>query len=160
MPRFVLIDHSLKDLGGHHFEYAVHLLRTAEAAGFEPVLATDRGFEGRHRLPAHWQVFPLFRYSSYLKYSVTIDPSHPPLNPFLPPVPQTSEVSSWGTRLRPARLWSSLLSWRDRLRQRKRLNYFTRACASLFRQVELAPGDHTCLLPRCRSSIWWGWCVS
>ena len=44
MPKFVVIDHSITDLGGHHYGYAAHVLRAAERAGYQPVLATNRKF--------------------------------------------------------------------------------------------------------------------
>ena len=62
MPQFVLIDHSLRSVGGHHYEYAVHVLREAETAGFEIVLATHRRFQDHSHLPATWQVLPVFPY--------------------------------------------------------------------------------------------------
>ena len=42
MSKFVLIDHSLKQIGGHHYEYAIHILTAAHEAGYEPVLAVYR----------------------------------------------------------------------------------------------------------------------
>lgn len=42
MFKFVLIDQSLTDVGGHHYEYARRVLGAAEAAGYQPVLATNR----------------------------------------------------------------------------------------------------------------------
>ena len=41
MPKLYLIDHSLKGVGGHHFEYAVQVLEAAERAGYEPILAVS-----------------------------------------------------------------------------------------------------------------------
>lgn len=42
MFKFVLIDQSLTDVGGHHYEYARRVLGAAEAAGYRPVLAANR----------------------------------------------------------------------------------------------------------------------
>jgi glycosyltransferase involved in cell wall biosynthesis len=42
--RLILIDQSIKGLTGHHLEYALHVLRAAERAGYEPMLATNRRF--------------------------------------------------------------------------------------------------------------------
>jgi hypothetical protein len=42
--KFPLIDHSLKAIGGHHYDYALHILQAAEQVGFEIHLATHRGF--------------------------------------------------------------------------------------------------------------------
>ena len=48
--RFVLVGHSLCGLGGHEFEYAVSILRSAESAGHSIVLATNRKFQRDDRL--------------------------------------------------------------------------------------------------------------
>ncbi|HJT30633.1 MAG TPA: hypothetical protein VJ783_01105 [Pirellulales bacterium] len=42
MFKFVLIDQSLTDVGGHHYEYARRVLGAAESAGYQPVLAANR----------------------------------------------------------------------------------------------------------------------
>ena len=47
MRQFVLIDQSIRDLTGHHYEYAVHVLGAAEKAGYQPILATNREFTGQ-----------------------------------------------------------------------------------------------------------------
>ncbi len=60
MPKFVLIDHSIRDLAGHHYEYAVHVLRAAEQAGYEPVLVTNRAFRQSETVP--WRVLPQYEF--------------------------------------------------------------------------------------------------
>lgn len=42
MRKFILIDQSIKDAGGHHLEYALRVLRAAKQMGFSSVLATNR----------------------------------------------------------------------------------------------------------------------
>jgi len=42
MAKFILIDHSIIGVGGHHYEYAVRVLNAAKKAGFEPTLAANR----------------------------------------------------------------------------------------------------------------------
>lgn len=42
MARFYLIDPSILDYQGHHFEYAQRVLRAAREAGFQPVMAVNR----------------------------------------------------------------------------------------------------------------------
>jgi len=59
MPKFILIDQSIKDLGGHHYEYAVRVLKAAERLGYEPVLATNRSCEGVDS--ARWTTVPTYR---------------------------------------------------------------------------------------------------
>ena len=60
MSKFVLIEHSLKNLGGHYYTYALCVLQAAEAAGYQPVLATHRNFHERHALPRNWDVHAVF----------------------------------------------------------------------------------------------------
>jgi hypothetical protein len=45
MAKFILIDHSIVGLVGHHYESAMHVLQAAEQVGYEPILATNRGFK-------------------------------------------------------------------------------------------------------------------
>ncbi len=42
MRKFILIDQSIKDAGGHHLEYALRVLKAAKNLGFESVLATHK----------------------------------------------------------------------------------------------------------------------
>jgi hypothetical protein len=67
MKRFILIDHSITGLAGHHYEYAVHVLRAAETAGYEPVLVTNRAFQEDRRVP--WTVLPLFEFGFWPEHS-------------------------------------------------------------------------------------------
>jgi hypothetical protein len=59
MPRFLLIDHSILDTTGHHYEYAVRVLQAAESAGYQPVLAVNTGFHTSEKIP--WPVLRLYR---------------------------------------------------------------------------------------------------
>lgn len=63
MPKFVLIDHSIVDIGGHYYEYAARVLATAEAAGYESVLATNRRL--RTPGPLARRVVPVYRYDFF-----------------------------------------------------------------------------------------------
>lgn len=42
MRKFILIDNSIKDAGGHHLEYALRVLKAAKSNGFETVLAVNK----------------------------------------------------------------------------------------------------------------------
>jgi len=61
MPRLILIDPSLRGVGGHNRPYAVEILHAAESMGYSPVLATHRRFSDRSLDPG-WNVLPLFRF--------------------------------------------------------------------------------------------------
>lgn len=63
-PQFVLIDHSITDLGGHHYEYAVRVLNAAQRAGYMPVLATNRRFKPSSAL---WRAYPVYRYGFWFR---------------------------------------------------------------------------------------------
>lgn len=71
MPRkFVLIDHSLRNLGGHHYPYAFGVLQAAQRAGWQPVLVTNRKFRECQALPADWQVIAIFDHPSYSRHAL------------------------------------------------------------------------------------------
>jgi hypothetical protein len=65
MSNFVVIDHSVKRIGGHNYEYALHILTAAEREGYRPILAVNRRFFERQRLPASWQLHTPFRHTTY-----------------------------------------------------------------------------------------------
>jgi hypothetical protein len=46
--RFILVDHSIRDRGGHHLEYASHMLDAAKLDGYEPLLVTNKRFPIAH----------------------------------------------------------------------------------------------------------------
>ena len=60
MPKFIVIDHSITDLGGHHYGYAAHVLRAAERAGYQPVLATNRKFTNNAN--AAWPILRVYEF--------------------------------------------------------------------------------------------------
>jgi hypothetical protein len=124
MQKFVLVDHSLKDLGGHYYTYASCVLAAAERAGFQPVLATHRDFHEFNALPRTWTAHAVFRHKSQ---------SHRMLD------------AADGGR-------SILLGWWDQLRSRRRAREgaqiatgFAADCKALFARVSLQPGDHVFL---------------
>lgn len=129
MAKFVLIDHSLEQAGGHHYEYALHMLQAAATAGYETCLATHRRFHSRDRgIPG--RVFPLFRYDTYTPHASYVGRSRPRPRDLIP-IP--------GART---------YGWLEPLRQRwcvwdrrRRTRDFAAACRSLFGQIALAAGD-------------------
>ena len=127
MPKFVLIDPSLQAVGGHHFEYALHLLRAAEQAGFEPWLAPHRKFREQSELPANWRILPVYQRGMYSKRRVLADGGSLALP----------------RRRGFARRW--LAEWWNDRRRAKRSTTFARDTVALFRQVALEPGDQVFL---------------
>jgi hypothetical protein len=123
LPKFILVDHSLRDTGGHHYPYAVSVLQAAASAGFAPALATHRDFSARAAFPSHWPLHALFPAVSYSPH--TLDT-------------QTAAPASRGLPGRVAASWHSL--WRQRGRARH-IRQFAAACHELFRRLPLAAGD-------------------
>jgi glycosyltransferase involved in cell wall biosynthesis len=63
--KFILIDNSIIDVGGHHYEYAMHVLRAAEKAGYTPILATNRRFKANDQSP--WRIYPVYKYGFWFR---------------------------------------------------------------------------------------------
>lgn len=118
--KFVLIDHSMKDLGGHYYTYASCVLPAAERAGFQPVLAMHREFRDFAALPANWQSHAVFRHKSYSQRTLDTGDSR-------------GAFSGWWVRTRR--------KWRARERQRF-AGSFAEDCAALLHEVRPAAGDH------------------
>lgn len=55
---FLLIDHTITGLGGHHFEYAKRILEAAQAEGLKPQLATHENADLRD---CPWPSHPVYR---------------------------------------------------------------------------------------------------
>ena len=124
MPKFVLIDHSLKDLGGHHYPYAQSVLGAAQRAGWQPVLVTHRQFRRRSALPAEWQVHALYSHKSYSRFTLDTQAQLTAKAP--------------GTRPSPAR-WLQQW-WAGRMRARL-MRRFAGDTARLFELESIGPGD-------------------
>ncbi len=123
MRKFILLDHSLRDTGGHHFPYAASVLQAAEAAGFAPALATHSDFTDAAAFPPRWPHHALFPAVSY-SFN-TLDT-------------QAASASMHGL---PWHCLGPLYSlWRN-LRRRRHIEQFAAACAALFRRLPLSAGD-------------------
>lgn len=64
-PIYLLCDSNIAGVGGHYLEYATMVLRAAESAGYQPVLATNRAFSGQ--VPESWIVQPVFEFDFWGK---------------------------------------------------------------------------------------------
>jgi hypothetical protein len=67
MPKFILIEHSIRDYQGHYFEYAVRVAKAAEAMGYTPILATNRQFKAGKNMS--WKVYPIYKYAFWLHWA-------------------------------------------------------------------------------------------
>lgn len=124
MRRFLLVDHSLRRLGGHHYPYACSVLEAAERAGFQPVLATHRDFRERGAVPAHWRLHPLFRRESYSRYTLDIQ-----------------ALGGDGTGRRGGRWWSRIGEAFARRARARHAATFAADCARLFDAEPVGDGD-------------------
>lgn len=138
LAQFILIDHSLRSVGGHHYDYAVQILREADVAGYEIVLATHRQFRPPTDLPSTWRAFPLFHYDIYNRYAIACGRSSK--RP-LPPDLWDARSATRHLVRRPSEWPASVRRLYHRLNRQRRLTRFTAACRQLFRAVELEPND-------------------
>lgn len=124
MPKFVLIDHSLKDLGGHYYTYASCVLPAAERAGYQVVLAVNREFRDFAALPRSWGAHAIYKRKSH---------SHRTIEAGGHRAGTLGALTSWWIQMRKAL----------RARERERIaKSFAEDCAALFERVPLAAGDH------------------
>jgi glycosyltransferase involved in cell wall biosynthesis len=63
MAKFLLADPSIKDVGGHYFEYAARVLKAAREQGHDPVLGSNRAFDPKE--PVDFPVHRVFRLSFF-----------------------------------------------------------------------------------------------
>lgn len=148
MSNFVVIDHSVKRIGGHNYEYALHILTAAERQGYHPVLAVNRRFFERQRLPPSWQLLTVFRHTTYEAARLAarqwrLDPHGDLLAEVagrlsLPVEKRASQ--SWMRQL-PAGLRRHLIR-RHESSRRRIVDHFAEDLAQLFGQFQLTPGDH------------------
>ncbi len=127
MPRFILLDPSLREPGGHHFDYAYHTLQAAQTLGFDTALACQRRFRATASLPARCSVFPVFRHHGYSRYTDFVG------------------VRNLLADERRQRLANRIADYcKSRLHERgreKRIESFARGCRQLCQLVDLRPGD-------------------
>lgn len=58
--KFILIDNSITDTNGHHYQYAIFTLKTAQSLGLEPILATNRSFKNTEE--TLFETIPIYHY--------------------------------------------------------------------------------------------------
>jgi hypothetical protein len=126
MPRFFLLDGSLRDSRGHHDSYARRLLQAAQRFGYENVLAPNRSYRGAP-VPETWQMLPTFDSAIYD-------------DPLLMP--------DWGSPPRDDCRWPGMRDiaerWQDARWARRRraiAGNYARNLTELFSKLRPAPGD-------------------
>lgn len=105
LSRLIIVDQSLKGLGGHHFDYVMQLSQAAARRGAEVVVVAHQQFTNHSTLQHYARILPHFRQTTYSRYSLLagLRAMHrrPPLMDETPPyirnlVPE--EVHHRGTR--------------------------------------------------------------
>ena len=137
MPKFILIDHSLRDLGGHHYPYAYTVLSAAQRLGWQPVLAVNRCFSQHASLPCRWRVHALFAHESYSRYTLDTQARA---------APDSADAAI--SRRQVLGRW-----WAARVRRRRAAD-FARDCARLFALEPLAAGDLVFLATMSELDLW------
>lgn len=126
-PRFVLVDQSVRQTGGHHLEYAINILRAAEAAGFQPILVTNNRYRDDGSIPRGWTVAP--RYTSTCYDFLRI------MGRTMPPMPRAGAARK--------RTWLSPLSQAvNTARLECMLWLFRLQTRGVLRRLRLQPGEH------------------
>lgn len=131
MARLYLLDHSLKSVGGHHFDYAFHVATAAERTGLQPVLGTHVRFRERGALPANWPVVAAFPRTTYSRHAIY------------------SAGGGTGGKLgsieKAPRSLGNPLQWikktYDRFDRARQLKQFANACRQVFAAHALSEGD-------------------
>lgn len=71
MTRLILVDNSIVDSSGHHYQYAAHCLAAAKELGYEPILAINKN-NNMAKVP--WKVFGVYSstFWMYNKYEPVV----------------------------------------------------------------------------------------
>lgn len=70
MSRLIIIDQSLKGLGGHHFDYVQQVTQAAATQNLEVLVVAHHSFSRRSPLEHYAKVVPHFRQTTYCRYSL------------------------------------------------------------------------------------------
>jgi hypothetical protein len=144
MPKFVHIDQSLCQVGGHEYECALNVLTAAEAAGYRVALATNRRFRHLSGLPDRWPIYPLFPHTAYSRHCVSYGGHvHLPLDLDGGRLEPAGEVP----RKRPLNVaplggLQAVWQWVRRRVRRRAISGFAEACKRLFTDIRLDHEDH------------------
>ncbi|MDP7016359.1 MAG: hypothetical protein QGG36_11195 [Pirellulaceae bacterium] len=140
MPQFILLDHSLTSLGGHHYEYAIQILRAARSAGFDLVLGCGDELSDWSEFPSA-RVFPVFGHTTYSRCG-TMNHQRAPLrrldavrNPF----PGRPLASLAGFVRHSGELIQDI---KRRVAGPRERSSFVAACRKVFEQIDVSADDH------------------
>ena len=154
MPRFVLIDHSLCRVGGHEYDYAINVVRSAEADGYAVALGVNRRFRDRSGLPERWPVYPVFPHTAHTKHCVSMGGhDHLPMALDGSRLPLATDQHSARRTHKPRAGFGALTEFRRRWSRRHRIRGFARACR------RTSAGSRTWCGAPCTPRAW-AWCSS
>lgn len=61
MTKFIIIDNSIEDTVGHHYQYAAHCLKAAQQLGYDSFLATKKTYSSSQD-SSDWKSYPVYSY--------------------------------------------------------------------------------------------------
>lgn len=129
MQKFILIDNSISDTAGHHYQYAEYCLKAAKELGYEPILATNKKNKETENLP--WKVYPTYTGTFW---------SHDEYNKFLISLYNRFEKSKHKVALSGMlRVFGSSLA--KKLLDKNKIEEFAKNSQELFSHVLLSEGD-------------------
>ena len=64
LTKFIIIDNSIQNNAGHHYQYAAHCLKAANELGYSPVLATNKAYSPSK--DEAWNVIPVYSYGFWI----------------------------------------------------------------------------------------------
>ncbi|MBL8890403.1 MAG: hypothetical protein JNL67_10520 [Planctomycetaceae bacterium] len=70
MSRLIIVDQSLKGLGGHHFDYVLQVSQAASRQGVEVIVVAHQQFSNHASLQHYARIIPHFRRTTYSRYSL------------------------------------------------------------------------------------------
>lgn len=138
MTKFYLVDHSLRKLGGHHYEYALHVLGAAERAGCEPILAANREFDQANLVPENWKVISPYHHTSNSRHSIVGKRA----KWLARPDDRDDQISWLGRRLQSlSKAARQASEWRRLFRGNVRSRSFAQGTMRVLQKFPLAAGD-------------------
>ncbi len=70
LSRLIIVDQSLKGLGGHHFDYVSQISQAAARRGAEVIVVAHQQFTNHSTLQHYARILPHFRQTTYSRYSL------------------------------------------------------------------------------------------
>ena len=148
MANFFIIDHSLKDAGGHHFDYTRCMSEAAASDGFDVVVGANQAFS-----PSVWnandcgvskstktpKIFPVFRQTTYQRDSYLAGLRHLTRSDYSDALCDETELGFLGRLKHRGRFMM------HRRRRDQFVRSFANDCQKFFSNQKEKSGDHVFL---------------